>query len=55
MNYPAASRGVTEERAETFPKASPPNVFIGARFQTRLDSRFKHTAMTGFGKKAGLT
>ena len=29
MNYPAASCGVSEKRDENYPKASPPNVFIG--------------------------
>jgi hypothetical protein len=29
MNYPAAGCGVSEKRDENYPKASPPNVFIG--------------------------
>jgi hypothetical protein len=47
MNYPAASCGVSEERDENYPKASPPIVFIGVQFRTRLDSRLKHAGNDG--------
>jgi hypothetical protein len=29
MKYPAASCGISQKRDESYPKASPPNVFIG--------------------------
>jgi hypothetical protein len=50
MNYLAASCGVSEERDENYPKASPPGMFLsGVQFRTRLDSRLKHAGMTDFG------